>query len=82
MAVFGKHIMDQFSISGYVVRMNGRVKSMGDLLDDSPENGSYFMEHSMPGSAQRPKSLYEGSGTRLPMNSSPPAMRVRLSNGI
>nr|XP_034313464.1 brain-specific angiogenesis inhibitor 1-associated protein 2 isoform X3 [Crassostrea gigas] len=55
--------------------MNGRVKSMGDLLDDSPENGSYFMEHSMPGSAQRPKSLYEGSGTRLPMNSSPPAMR-------
>lgn len=79
MAVFGKqYIMDQFLINiGYVVRMNGRVKSMGDLLDDSPENGSYFMEHSMPGSAQRPKSLYEGSGTRLPMNSSPPAMRVR-----
>lgn len=57
--------------------MNGRVKSMGDLLDDSPENGGYFMEHSMPGSAQRPKSLYEGSGTRLPMNSSPPAMRFQ-----
>nr|XP_022317305.1 brain-specific angiogenesis inhibitor 1-associated protein 2-like protein 2 isoform X2 [Crassostrea virginica] len=55
--------------------MNGRVKSMGDLLDDSPDSGGYLMDHNMPGTTQRPKSLYEGSGTRLPMNHSPPVMR-------
>jgi hypothetical protein len=49
---------------------------MGDLLDDQSDGG-YFMEHSMPGSAQRPKSLYEGSGVRLPVNDSPQPMRVR-----
>ncbi|XP_062581064.1 brain-specific angiogenesis inhibitor 1-associated protein 2-like [Saccostrea cucullata] len=58
--------------------MNGRVKSMGDLLDDAGDADGYFMEHSMPGSAQRPKSLYEGSGTRLPGSHSPLPMRSQI----
>lgn len=45
--------------------MNGRVKSMGDLLDSRSltERDGFYMD--VPGSTTRPKSMYEGSNLRL-----------------
>lgn len=46
--------------------MNGRVKSMGDLLDSRSlsEHADFYLDD-VPGRTSRPKSMYEGSNLRL-----------------
>lgn len=47
-------------------RMNGRVKSVGDLLDSRSlsEHADFYLDD-VPGRTSRPKSMYEGSNLRL-----------------
>ncbi|XP_076075472.1 BAR/IMD domain-containing adapter protein 2-like isoform X3 [Mytilus galloprovincialis] len=47
-------------------QLNGRVKSMGDLLDNRSlsDHGDFLMDD-VPGRTSRPKSMYEGSNLRL-----------------
>ncbi|CAC5378974.1 unnamed protein product [Mytilus coruscus] len=49
-----------------IILLNGRVKSMGDLLDSRSlsDHGDFLMDD-VPGRTSRPKSMYEGSNLRL-----------------